>query len=84
MTQGNWRKGITMGMLAALLALAGCDNQAIKELEEGVVRGSIDWRCGDPDPKLGTMEANDFITGGPRLHPNGDARAGAVLAEGRQ
>jgi len=55
-----------------------------KELEEGVVRGAIDWRCGDPDPQLSTMEANDFIAGGPWLHPNGDARAGAVLAEGRQ
>jgi len=50
MTQGNWRTKITMGMLAALLALAGCDNQAIKELEEGVsTEADVVARFGQPE-----------------------------------
>ena len=55
-----------------------------EELEEGVIRGAIDGRCGDPDAQLGAMEAGDFVSGGTWLHPNGDARAGAVRAKGRQ
>ena len=55
-----------------------------KELEEGVVRGSIDWRCGDPDAQLGAMEAGDLVSGGTRLYPDGDAGAGGVRPKGRQ
>jgi len=57
MTQGNWRTKITMGMLAALLALAGCDNQAIKELEEGVsTEADVVARFGQPENVWDTPE----------------------------
>ena len=55
-----------------------------EEMEEGGIRGPIDGRCGDPDAQLGAMEAGDLVSGGTRLHPNGDAGAGAVRAKGRQ
>lgn len=39
-----------MGMLAALMALVGCDNQAIKELEEGVsTEADVVARFGQPE-----------------------------------
>jgi hypothetical protein len=46
----KWRKAITTGMLGALLALAGCDNQAIGELEEGVsTEADVRERFGPPE-----------------------------------
>ena len=39
-----------MGVLGALLALAGCDNQAIKELEEGMsTEADVVARFGQPE-----------------------------------
>lgn len=50
MTQGNWRKATAIGLLGTLLALAGCDNQAIKELEEGVsTEADVVARFGQPE-----------------------------------
>lgn len=60
MTQGNWRKAITMGMLATLLGLAGCDNQAIKELEEGVsTEADVVARFGQPENVWEALDAPD-------------------------
>ena len=54
MTTGNWgtRAGpiAWRGLLAALLLLAGCDNQAIRELEEGVATEvDVRARFGEPE-----------------------------------
>ena len=54
MTTGNWgtRAGSFKwhGLLAGLLLLAGCDNQAIRELEEGVATEvDVRARFGEPE-----------------------------------
>jgi len=50
MAQEKWRRWVLTGTLGALLALAGCDNQAISELEEGVsTEADVVARFGRPE-----------------------------------
>jgi len=54
MTKGNWKKmgcaKVLCGLLAGMMLLAGCDNQAIRELEEGVAtEADVRARFGEPE-----------------------------------
>ena len=58
MTMRNWKKtsasglpgGLLIGLLAGALLLSGCDNQAIRELEEGVAtEADVRTRFGQPE-----------------------------------
>jgi Domain of unknown function (DUF4309) len=48
--KNNWKKVISMGILAAILSLAGCDQQRIIELEEGVAtEADVRTKFGEPE-----------------------------------
>ena len=50
MAREKWQKAVLAGMLGALLVFAGCDNQAISELEEGVsTEADVVARFGQPE-----------------------------------
>lgn len=51
MARGNgWKRATFAGLLAAAAMLAGCDNQAISELEEGVsTEADVRARFGQPE-----------------------------------
>ncbi len=48
--QHQWKKVLFMGFLASLLALVGCDQQRIQELEEGVAtEADVRAKFGEPE-----------------------------------
>lgn len=48
--KNNWKKVISMGILAAMLTLVGCDQQRIIELEEGVAtEADVRTKFGEPE-----------------------------------
>ncbi len=51
MAGGNgWKRAAVAGLMGVLAILAGCDNQAISELEEGVsTEADVRARFGEPD-----------------------------------
>ncbi len=57
----TFKKGIFMGVFAALLSLAGCDQQRILELEEGVAtEADVRTKFGEPE-KIWEGEAGERI-----------------------
>ncbi len=48
--QNHWKKVLFMGFLASFLALVGCDQQRIQELEEGVAtEADVRTKFGEPE-----------------------------------
>ncbi len=59
----QWKKVIFMGLFASMLALVGCDQQRIIELEEGVAtEADVRAKFGEPE-KIWDGEA-DGVCGG--------------------
>ena len=61
MAREKWRKLVLAGLLGTLLALAGCDNQAISELDEGVsTEADVVARFGQPENVWDAPEGRVF------------------------